>query len=85
VICWYGAGIDNTCLAPVTDCSAEILLAIMKAYVLPGTTVVSDCWGFNVHLSNGGMTPICWFRGTWMLTYTIKATWMHVKFNIRPY
>jgi hypothetical protein len=84
--CWCRAGIRNTCLAAVTDSSAKTFLAIIKACILPGTTVVSDCWGYNVRLHNDGLIPLRWFFfGTWILTITIKATWMHVKVNIRPY
>jgi len=76
----------DTCLAPVADRSAETLLAIVKSCILPGTTVVSDCWGYNVRLCNDGLLPLhqslCEFRGTWMLTNTIKPTWMHVKVNL---
>jgi len=34
----------------------------MKAYVLPGTTVVSDCWGYFFRLCNDGLTLLhCFF------------------------
>ena len=53
-LCWW-AGIGDTCLAPVTYHSAETLLAIIKACILPSTTVTSDCCGYNVHLLNEGL------------------------------
>ena len=66
--CWCQARIGITCLAPVADRSAETLLAIVKACILPSTTVVSDCWGYNASLCNGGLVPLHQslfeFRGT---------------------
>jgi len=43
--CWCKAGIRDTSLALVADPAAEILLAMFKAFILPSTTIVSDCWG----------------------------------------
>jgi hypothetical protein len=31
-------------------------IAIIKACILPSTTIASDCWGYNVHLRNDGLT-----------------------------
>jgi len=79
----------DTCVAPVADRCAETLLAIIKACIVPGTTIVSDCWGVQ-YSSPQWWThkpfrqSLCEFRGTWMLTNTIKPTWMHVKVNLRP-
>jgi len=39
------SGNRDTCLAPVTDHSAETLLAIIKACIVHSTTVVSDYCG----------------------------------------
>jgi hypothetical protein len=62
------------------------LLAIIKACILPGTTIV---WllGYKAHLHNDGLThhseSLCEFHGTWILTNTIEPPWMHVKVNLR--
>ena len=34
----------------VTDRSAETLLSIVKAFMVPSSTIVSGCWGYNVRL-----------------------------------
>ena len=87
--CWCQVGISDTCLARVADRSAETLLPIIKACILPSTTIISDCWGHNVCLCNVGLTPLCQllceFLGMWMLTNTIYPTWMQVKVNLRSY
>lgn len=36
----------------VTDCPAETLLAILKMRFLLGTTIISNCWGAYIHLSD---------------------------------
>ena len=56
------------------------------SYTAPQVSVTT--W---VHLSLQWWThtplrqSLCEFRGMWMLTNTIKPTWMHVKVNLRPY
>ena len=56
--CLYlsGVGIRGTCLAPVADRSAEKLFAIIKACILPSTTMISDFCGYNICLLNEVLT-----------------------------
>jgi hypothetical protein len=49
-LCWCQEGTGDTCLEPVAVRSAETLLAIIKACILPSTTAISDCCGYNVQL-----------------------------------
>jgi len=90
VTAWDFVGVKWESLTPVADRSAQTLLVIIKACVLPGTTIISDCWGVQ-HSSLQWWTykpfrqSLCEFRGTWMLTNMIKPTWMHVKVNLGPY
>jgi len=87
-LCWCGFGIGYTCLAPVADRSAVTLLAIIKACVLHSTTIVSDFGGttfVSAMMDSPLRQSLCEFRGTWLLTNTIKPTWMHIKVNLRPY
>jgi hypothetical protein len=53
---WVFVDIERESGTPVTDRSAEALLATIKACVLPGSTVVSDCWGYSILLHNEGLT-----------------------------
>ena len=36
----------------VADCSAKTLFAIPKTRILPSTTLISNCWGAYVHISD---------------------------------
>ena len=69
------AGIGDTCLARVADRSAETLLAIIKACILPAPQSSVTAGGHNVCLSNDGLTPLCQllceFCGIWMVTNVI--------------
>lgn len=47
---------ERTFLVPVPDHSAETLLAIIKAWILPGTTIVSFCWVPYFRLGDEGFT-----------------------------
>jgi hypothetical protein len=42
----------STFIVPVPDHSAETLLGIIKIWILPSTTIISDCWGAYVHLGD---------------------------------
>jgi len=56
------------------------------SYTAPQVSVTT---GVHLSLQWWTHTPLrqslCEFRGTLMLTNTIKPTWMHVKVNLRPY
>ena len=36
----------------VTDCSSETLLTICKMWILPSTTIISNCWGSYIHIGD---------------------------------
>jgi transposase-like protein len=46
---WVFGGVDResgrTFLVPVPDRTADTLMAVIDAWIEPGTTVISDCWG----------------------------------------
>jgi len=81
----------DTCLAPVADHSAETLLTIIKAYIVPDTAIVSECWVYNVCLCSERLTHQAVNRSVGFVvhrcshTYTIKATWKNIKIHLRPY
>jgi len=70
-------------IAPLRHCSPSLGLV---SYTAPQVSVTT---GVRLSLQWWTRTPLrqslCEFRGTWMLTNTIKPTWMHVKVNLRPY
>lgn len=45
---WVFGGIERESgrcfLVPVEDRSAETLVGVIKEWILPGTTIISDCW-----------------------------------------
>ena len=45
-------GTNNCLLVPVPDRRAETLLLIIERHILPGTTIISDCWVAYNALSN---------------------------------
>ena len=42
----------------VADRAADTLIAIIKEYILPGTTVISDCWKAYSSLNNEGFSHL---------------------------
>lgn len=39
---------------PVKNCTQEMLQPLIKEYILPTTTIVSDCWkAYDCHKSKG--------------------------------
>jgi len=58
--CWVFRGIERDSHPPkcffstVTDRSAQTLIPIIKRWILPGTTIVSDCWKSYSSLSAEG-------------------------------
>jgi len=46
----------KTFLVPVPDRTADTLMAVIDAWIEPGTTVISDCWGACRDLDAEGYT-----------------------------
>jgi transposase-like protein len=53
-----GVGRDSgrTFLVPVPDRTADTLVAIIRDWIEPGTTVISDSWAANRNLESQGFT-----------------------------
>ena len=49
-------GSGRTFLVAVHDRSAETLIGIIKRWILPGTTIISDCWAAYSSLREEGYT-----------------------------
>ena len=93
---WVFGGVDResgkTFLVPVPDRTAETLMAVIDAWIEPGTTVISDCWGAYRDLDAQGYTPYTVNHSigivdqrTGVHTNTIESTWRHVKAYLSPY
>ena len=58
MVFWVFGGIErdtkNCFLASVEDRSADTLIPIIKKHVLPGTTIISDCWKAYSRLKEEG-------------------------------
>jgi len=73
-------------LVPVQDRTAAILKAVMDAWIEPGTTVISDCWGAYRDLDAQGYTHRTVNHSNDFVdqrsgahTNTIESTWRHGK------
>jgi len=93
---WVFGGVERatgrTFLVAVHDRSAETLIGLIKQWILPGTTIISDCWAaYNslreeryIHFTvNHSITFVDQTTGAH--TNTIESTWKHVKVLLSPY
>jgi transposase-like protein len=82
----------KTFLVPVPDRTADTLMAVIDAWIEPGNTIISDCWGAYRDLDAEG----CVHRivnhtigfvdeRTGAHTKIIESTWRHVKVFLSPY
>jgi len=59
---WVFRGVERdsgrTYLVPVPDRTADTLEAIIRAWILPGTTVISDNWASYRNLESQGFTHL---------------------------
>jgi transposase-like protein len=93
---WVFGGVEResgkTFLVPVPDKTAETLMAVIDAWIEPGTTVISDCWGAYRDLDAQGYTHYTLnhsigivHQRTGAHTNNIESTWRHVKAYLSPY
>ena len=85
-------GTGRTFLVAVHDRSAETLIGLIKQWILPGTTIISDCWAAYNSLREEGYTHFTVNHSitfvdqtTGAHTNTIESTWKHVKVLLSPY
>jgi transposase-like protein len=87
---WMFGGVEResgkTFLVPVKDRTADTVLTIIRDWIEPGTTVISDCWGAYHNLGSQGyahrtVNHSLHFRDphTGAQTYTLKSTGHRVK------
>jgi len=93
---WVFGGIEmgtgRTFLVAVHDRSAETLIGITKQWILPGTTIISDCWPAYSSLREEGYTHFTVNHSVEFVndtngaqTNTIESTLKHVKVLLSPY
>jgi len=93
---WVFGGVEResgrTFLVPVPDRTADTLMAVIDAWIEPGTTVISDCWGAYRNLDTRGYTHRTVNHSIGFVnhendahTNTIESTWRHVKAYLNPY
>jgi hypothetical protein len=82
----------RTFLVPVPDRTADILVNVIRAWIEPGTTIISECWAAYRDIRSLGYTH-CTVNysvssvnlDTWDYTNTIESMWRAVKDFLRPY
>ena len=79
-------------LVPVPDRIADTLKDVIDAWIEPGTTVISDCWGAYRDLDAEGYTHHTVNHSigfvderTGAHTNTTESTWRHAKAFLSPY
>ena len=77
----------DTCLVHVTDRSTETLPSLRRvSYPAPQSSVTAEGTTFVSTVMDSPLAQsLCQFRGTRILSNTIEATRMYVKFTLRPY
>lgn len=91
---WVFGGVErgtNKCFFRVVEFrSKECLLTVIKECILPGTSIISDCWkaydcledeGFKHERVNHSLTYVCPETGAH--TNTIEALWSAIKRDLR--
>jgi transposase-like protein len=93
---WVFGGVERhsgrTFFVPVPDRSAETLVAVIRDWIEPGTTVISDCWGAYQNLEEEGYRHLTVNRSigfvdphTGAHTNTIQCHWRHLKTSLNDY
>jgi transposase-like protein len=93
---WVFGGVERgscrTFLVAVHDRSAETLIGLIKQWILPGTTIITDCWKAYSSLSDEGYKHLTVNHSVTFVdkttgahTNTIESTWKHVKASLSPY
>ncbi|XP_071652542.1 uncharacterized protein [Temnothorax longispinosus] len=88
----YERGTKKIFIVPVQDRTEETLLACIKEWILPGTTIMSDCWKSYNCLNNKGFQHLTVNHSynfvdpeTGAHTQHIERVWREVRGNIPRY
>jgi transposase-like protein len=93
---WVFGGVEResgeTFLVPVPDRTADTLMTIIRDWIEPGTTVISDSWAAYRDLGSQGYTHRTVNRSIQFVnaetgdhTNTIRSTWRSVKVFLGQY
>jgi hypothetical protein len=93
---WVFGGVERefggAFFVPVPDTSAETLVAVIRDWIEPGTTVISDCWGAYFNLEEEGYSRLTVNHSigfvdphTGAHTNTIECQWRQLKAYLHPY
>jgi len=93
---WVFGGVEResgeTFFVPVKDRTADTIMAIIRDWIEPGTTVISDCWGAYCDLGPRGYTHQTVNHSIQFVdpdkrahTNTIEGTWHQVKVFLGQY
>jgi hypothetical protein len=76
----------------VHDRSAETIIGLIKQWILPGTTVITDCWAAYSFLLDEGYVHFAVNHSVTFVDETtgahtnmIESTWKKVKALLSPY
>jgi len=85
-------GTGRTFLVDIHDRSAETLIGIIKQWILPGATIICDCWAAYSFLREEGYTHFTVNHSIEFVddtngahTNTTESTWKDVKVLLSPY
>ncbi len=84
--------LSNILMVPVENRTAKTLLAIIKDWVIPGTTIMSDCWKSYDCLEHEGFKHLTVNHtynfvdpDTGACTNLIEGSWLHAKKSFPKY
>jgi hypothetical protein len=93
---WDFGGVEResgtTFLVLILDTFVDTLMNVIDAWIEPGTTIISDCWGvyrdleahcYKHHTVNNSIEFVD--KRTGAHTNTIESTWRHIKASFSPY
>jgi len=93
---WVFGGVERgsgrTFLVAVHDRSENTLIGLIKEWIEPGTTIISDCWAAYRSIPRAGYDHLTVNHSIGFKnhendahTNTIESTWRHVKVLMHPY
>jgi hypothetical protein len=93
---WVFSGVERdsgrTFFVPFSDRTTTTLMAVIDAWIIPGTTVISDCWGAYHNIEAQGYTHLTVNQSVGFVdphtgahTNRIESCGKHSKVFVKPY